>query len=105
MVLTICSCYLPNSEIEEDTVSLRQFSTELIIQATVKCLKIIDDSTNLPQSLPPGMSARFRLGTDLANACSVCIERNKVITLSCVHLIGFYCNQYTAMSNVNLISE
>ncbi|XP_038055680.1 coiled-coil domain-containing protein 22 homolog [Patiria miniata] len=55
-------------DIEEDVVSLRQFSTELIIKATVRCLKIIDDSTSLPLTLPPGMSARFRMGTDLANA-------------------------------------
>ncbi|XP_022086437.1 LOW QUALITY PROTEIN: coiled-coil domain-containing protein 22 homolog [Acanthaster planci] len=55
-------------DIDEDVVSLRQFSTELIIEATVRCLKIIDDSTSLPLALPPGMSARFRMGTDLANA-------------------------------------
>ncbi|XP_033631896.1 coiled-coil domain-containing protein 22 homolog [Asterias rubens] len=55
-------------DIDDDTVSLKQFSTEMIIGATVRCLKIIDDSTSLPQSLPPGMSARFRMGTDLANA-------------------------------------
>ncbi|CAH1778226.1 unnamed protein product [Owenia fusiformis] len=52
----------------EDVQSLVQFSTELIIEATVRCLKMIDPQTDLPMTLPPAMAARFRLGTSLASA-------------------------------------
>ncbi|XP_030836792.1 coiled-coil domain-containing protein 22 homolog [Strongylocentrotus purpuratus] len=55
-------------DLDEDVVTLRQFTPELVVEASVRCLKLIDTNTNLPHSLPPGMSARFRLGTDLANA-------------------------------------
>ncbi|XP_072171444.1 coiled-coil domain-containing protein 22 homolog [Diadema setosum] len=55
-------------DLDEDIETLRQFTPEHVVEATVRCLRLIDTNTNLPHSLPPGMSARFRLGTDLANA-------------------------------------
>ncbi|XP_012945251.1 coiled-coil domain-containing protein 22 homolog [Aplysia californica] len=54
-------------DIEEDVQSLRQFSTELIVATVARCLKVISSDLELPSSLPPGMSARFRVGASLAN--------------------------------------
>lgn len=60
-------------EVSEDTDSIRQFSSELIVEAVVRCVRVIDPGLGsaLPTSLPPGMSARFRVGTSLAQACQV----------------------------------
>lgn len=57
----------------EDIDSVQRFSSELIVEAVVRCLRVIDPSVGaaLPTSLPPGMSARFRLGMSLAQACQV----------------------------------
>ena len=63
--------FLFNSDLEDEVDSLQHFHTELIVSATVRCLKIINSSLQLPNSLPPGMSARFRVGTSLANALTV----------------------------------
>uniref|UniRef100_A0AAY4DIR3 Coiled-coil domain-containing protein 22 n=1 Tax=Denticeps clupeoides TaxID=299321 RepID=A0AAY4DIR3_9TELE len=54
--------------------SLRQAGTwcrNLIVEAVVRCLRAIDPAlgNGLSPSLPPGMSARFRLGMSLAQAC------------------------------------
>ncbi|KAJ8257234.1 hypothetical protein GJAV_G00183350 [Gymnothorax javanicus] len=59
------------TEIGDDVESVKQFSSELIVEAVVRCLRVIDPSlgNGLPSSLPPGMSARFRLGMGLAQAC------------------------------------
>ncbi|BFZ14968.1 hypothetical protein BsWGS_18007 [Bradybaena similaris] len=54
-------------DLEEDVQSLRQFTTEVIVSTVVRCLKVILGDIDLPSSLPPGMSARFRLGASLAN--------------------------------------
>ncbi|KAK3099768.1 hypothetical protein FSP39_009318 [Pinctada imbricata] len=55
-------------DIDEETVSLREFSTELIVSSAVRCLKTINNDIDLPNSLPGGMSARFRMGTSMASA-------------------------------------
>ncbi|KAJ8370146.1 hypothetical protein SKAU_G00101740 [Synaphobranchus kaupii] len=59
------------TEIGEDVDSVKQFSSELIVEAVVRCLRVIDPSlgNGLTPTLPPGMSARFRLGMSLAQAC------------------------------------
>ncbi|KAH9495231.1 hypothetical protein Btru_015787 [Bulinus truncatus] len=54
-------------DIEDDIQSLRQFGTEIIIASVVQCLRVILGEIDLASSLPPGMSARFRLGASLAN--------------------------------------
>ncbi|XP_064637676.1 coiled-coil domain-containing protein 22 homolog [Lineus longissimus] len=54
-------------DIEDDVESLLQFNTELIVEATVKCLRVIN-GIELSASLPPSMSAKFRVGTSLAGA-------------------------------------
>ncbi|KAI4884070.1 hypothetical protein NFI96_030664 [Prochilodus magdalenae] len=59
------------TDIDEDVQSVKQFSSELIVEAVVRCLRVIDPSlgSGLSTTLPPGMSARFRLGMSLAQAC------------------------------------
>uniref|UniRef100_A0A8C3AFM1 Coiled-coil domain-containing protein 22 n=1 Tax=Cyclopterus lumpus TaxID=8103 RepID=A0A8C3AFM1_CYCLU len=59
------------TEVAEETLSVKQFSSELIVQAVVRCIRVIDPGLGsaLPTSLPPGMSARFRVGMSLAQAC------------------------------------
>ena len=60
------------SDLDEDVYSLKQFNTELIVAATVQCIKFINSDADLPNTLPPGMSARFRMGASLANFVQVC---------------------------------
>lgn len=57
----------------EETDSVKLFSSELIVEAVVRCIRVIDPGLGsaLPTSLPPGMSARFRVGMSLAQACQV----------------------------------
>lgn len=59
------------TEASEEIDSVKQFSSELIVEAVVKCIRLIDPvlGSSLPTSLPPGMSARFRVGMSLAQAC------------------------------------
>lgn len=59
------------TEVSEETDSVKQFSSELIVEAVVRCVRVIDPGLGsaLPTSLPPGMSARFRVGMSLAQAC------------------------------------
>ncbi|XP_078088249.1 coiled-coil domain-containing protein 22 [Mustelus asterias] len=59
------------SAIPEDVESIKQFSTELIVESVVRCLRIIDPplGNGISHLLPPGMSARFRIGMSLAQAC------------------------------------
>lgn len=59
------------SGIDEDVNSLGQFSTELIVEAVARCLHVIDSSIEVSYKLPPSMAARFRIGTNLANAVQV----------------------------------
>lgn len=66
------------SDVEDDVDSLKQFSTELVIEAAVRCLDVIQPGLGLPHSLPDSMSARFRVGASIAQACKViCILRGK----------------------------
>ncbi|XP_047110934.1 coiled-coil domain-containing protein 22 homolog isoform X1 [Schistocerca piceifrons] len=53
----------------EEADSLKQFSTEMVIEAAVRCLDVIQPGLGLPHSLPPNMSARFRVGASIAQAC------------------------------------
>ncbi|XP_017294285.1 coiled-coil domain-containing protein 22 [Kryptolebias marmoratus] len=59
------------TEVAEEVDSLKQFSSELIVEAVVRCVRVIESGLGgaLPTSLPPGMSARFRVGMSLAQAC------------------------------------
>lgn len=70
--------YIYFSDIEDEIVSLKEFSTELIVSSAVQCIKtILKQDVDLPNTLPGGMSARFRMGTGLANYIQVirfCLE-------------------------------
>ena len=68
LVLNFFSCY---SDIEDDVQSLQHFSTDLIVEGTSRFIKVIRHDVDLPHRLPPGMSARFRIGTSLAEAVKV----------------------------------
>lgn len=59
------------TEVSEDVSSVKEFTSELIVEAVVRCVRVIDPGLGgaLPTSLPPGMSARFRVGMSLAQAC------------------------------------
>ncbi|XP_029975369.1 coiled-coil domain-containing protein 22 [Salarias fasciatus] len=59
------------TEVSEETDSVKQFTSELIVEAVVRCIRVIEPGLGgaLPTSLPPGMSARFRVGMSLAQAC------------------------------------
>ncbi|XP_061829279.2 coiled-coil domain-containing protein 22 isoform X1 [Nerophis lumbriciformis] len=59
------------TELSEDIEGVKSFTSELIVEAVVRCIRVIDPGLGsaLPTSLPPGMSARFRVGMSLAQAC------------------------------------
>ena len=59
------------SDIEEEIDSLKHFTTELVVEAAVRCLDVIQPGLGLPHSLPDSMSARFRVGASIAQACQV----------------------------------
>ncbi|XP_046762178.1 coiled-coil domain-containing protein 22 isoform X1 [Gallus gallus] len=53
--------------------SVRELSAELVVEAAVRCLRAVRPALGgaLSPHLPPGISARFRLASDLAAACQV----------------------------------
>lgn len=59
------------SNIEEDTVTLREFTVEMVVESAAKCLLKINDQLDIPTVLPQSMSTRFRVGATLATACKV----------------------------------
>nr|XP_008102134.1 PREDICTED: coiled-coil domain-containing protein 22 [Anolis carolinensis] len=69
--ILIHSLRLSGTDIPEEVQSIREFTTELIIESVVRCLRVISPSVGagLSHILPPGMSARFRIGMSLAQAC------------------------------------
>ncbi|XP_041359094.1 coiled-coil domain-containing protein 22 homolog [Gigantopelta aegis] len=54
-------------DIDDEITSLKLFNTDMIVSTVVRCLKVINSDVDLPNTLPPGMSARFRMGASLAN--------------------------------------
>lgn len=59
------------SDIEENVTNLSGFNTELVVEATVRCLEAIRPGLGLSTVLPVNMAARFRLGATLAQTCTV----------------------------------
>lgn len=59
------------SDVDEDVRSLKQFSTDLVVEATARCLHAVDPSLDVQHHLPPSMAAQFRIGTSLATAVQV----------------------------------
>lgn len=60
-----------SSELEEDIKTIGQFNTEIVVEATARCLKAINPEIDAPLTMPPSMSVRFRIGASLAQACQV----------------------------------
>lgn len=54
-----------------EVLSVCALSSELVVDAAVRCLRAINPTLGgaLSPQLPPGISARFRLASDLAAAC------------------------------------
>nr|XP_028567262.1 coiled-coil domain-containing protein 22 [Podarcis muralis] len=69
--ILIHSLRFSGTDIPEEVQSIREFTTELIVESVVRCLRVINPSvgSSLCHVLPPGMSARFRIGMSLAQAC------------------------------------
>jgi hypothetical protein len=58
-------------DIPDNVTNLSVFTSEIVVSAVSRCLKTINDELDLPRKLPGNMSARFRAGTSLADACKV----------------------------------
>lgn len=59
------------TSVPREVQSVRELSPELVVEAAVRCLRAVRPALGGPLSpqLPPGISARFRLASDLASAC------------------------------------
>ncbi|EZA49409.1 hypothetical protein DMN91_008877 [Ooceraea biroi] len=57
-------------DIDESVTNLSGFNTELVVEATVRCLETIRPGLGLSTVLPVNMAARFRLGATLAQTCT-----------------------------------
>ncbi|NXX48211.1 CCD22 protein, partial [Tricholaema leucomelas] len=57
--------------IPPEVQEVKELSPELVVEAAVRCLRAVSPhlGTSLSPLLPPGISARFRLASDLAAAC------------------------------------
>ena len=67
------------SDFDEDLESLQGLSAEMIVEACVRCLEIIDPEFQSPKTLPEAMSARYRMCSTLANAIQVeCLYRHNI---------------------------
>jgi len=56
------------AEIPTDISNLKGITTEMLVDGCARCINAIKEGSNLPTKLPGGMSARFRVGTQMANA-------------------------------------
>ena len=59
------------STVEEDVSSLVSFSPQLLVEACVRCLRIIVANYEGSHVMPEAMSAKYRMCTDLANSIKV----------------------------------
>eukprot|EP00045_Choanoeca_perplexa_P008979 m.84939 g.84939 ORF g.84939 m.84939 type:complete len:88 (+) comp14700_c0_seq16:112-375(+) len=58
-------------EVSDEVSSVGDLGTEGFVEGCARCINAINQDDALPLSLPPGMSARFKVGTEIANACQV----------------------------------
>jgi coiled-coil domain-containing protein 22 len=57
------------AEIPDEVTSIKVLETEGLVDGCARCINaIVGGDSALPTKLPKGMSQRFRVGTDLANA-------------------------------------
>lgn len=73
IVCTVLYCNAPffPSTVEEDVSSLVSFSPQLLVEACVRCLRIIVANYEGSHVMPEAMSAKYRMCTDLANSIKV----------------------------------
>ena len=64
-------CVSSVSNVEEDVQSLEHFSTELVVEAAVKTLEIIQPGHGIPMRLPQNVAAKFHVCTSIAETCKV----------------------------------
>ncbi|XP_011311371.1 coiled-coil domain-containing protein 22 [Fopius arisanus] len=57
-------------DIDDNITNLGGFTTDLVVDATVRCLEVIRPGLGISRILPANMAARFRVGASLAQACS-----------------------------------
>ncbi|KAL0268828.1 UNVERIFIED_CONTAM: hypothetical protein PYX00_010641 [Menopon gallinae] len=57
-------------DVDEEITSLKQFDSEMIVKAAVSCLDVIQPGLGLPKALPYNMAAKYRVGQDIAQACT-----------------------------------
>lgn len=57
-------------DLDEEVQCLRQLNTDQVVEAVVRCLTVILPGHGIPHTLPPSMSARFRIGTSIADVCT-----------------------------------
>ena len=59
-----------HSDLDESISSLQDFSTELVVESVASCLAVITGN-EIPYKLPPSMSAKFRVCSNLASVLQV----------------------------------
>lgn len=55
--------------VDDDVQTLEEFTTDLIVDATARCLEIIQPDVNVPKILPQNMASRFHVASALAQSC------------------------------------
>lgn len=56
-------------DLDEDLQGLEEFSTEMVVQAAARCLKVIQPDIDISDTLPQNMASRFHLSCAIAEAC------------------------------------
>ena len=69
--LTNNALSLSCSGFDESVVSLVHFSAAMVVEACVRCLRVILPDFDSSTTMPEVMSARYRMCSTLANACQV----------------------------------
>lgn len=70
-----------HSDFDDEVDSLQGLSANMIVEACVRCLEIIDPEFQSPKTLPEAMSARYRMCSTLANAIQVCKSCDRFISM------------------------
>ncbi len=76
----------PTSDYDEGRASLAQFTADMMVEACVRCLRATISDFQSPTRLPEAMSSRYRMCSNLANACQVnnCMTDLTVISIDAV---------------------
>ena len=78
MILLLMSLFVfsISSDISPEISGLKQFTTAMFVDATARCVHVIDPSVEVQYRLPPSMAAQFRVGANIATAVQVIINLN-----------------------------